>query len=359
MRFFIIVCLSIVCCAGGAFLGGCAATTKIAPVKAERYFWPPLPDTPRIEFIGAYTGSSSFSKKDEGFMNLLLGEESGGAMLDAPVFVTADGFGKVYVTDQKSRGVYQFDLKAQTAGLFGGDASGSILARGTGIALDGDGNVYVGDSQLKKFFVLDKQGRVVAVRDVSKYAESIAGMAIDKSRKRLIIADVAGHKIVVFGLDGSYIESLGKRGQGDGEFNFPTAVAVDREGNIAVCDSMNSRVQRLSPDLKFINKFGKRGDGIGEMAVIKGIAVDSEGHIYVTDGKTNKIMIFNDQGENLLQFGGSYVAGPGASIGPGGFQVPQGIFVDQNDTIYVADQLNARFHVYQYMNEKYVKENPY
>ncbi|MBT0663420.1 SBBP repeat-containing protein [Geobacter pelophilus] len=358
MRLLILICLLIVCCAGGTLLGGCAATTQIAPVKAERYFWPPLPDTPRIEFIGAYTGTDSFKKK-EGFMDLLLGEEAGGVMLDAPVYVTADGLGKVYVVDQRSRGVYLFDLKARTAALFGGEGSSSILTRGTGIAVDGNGNVYVGDSQFQKIFVLDKTGKVTAVWDASKYVKSIAGIEVDKSRKRLVLADVGGHRIVLFGLDGSYIDSVGKRGQGDGEFNFPTAVAVDREGNIIVSDSLNSRVQRFSSDLKFINKFGKRGDGLGEMGVIKGVAVDSEGHIYVTDGKMNKIMIFNDQGDCLLQFGGRYVAGPGISIGPGGFQTPQGIYVDQNDTVYVADQLNSRFQVYQYMNEKYVRENPY
>lgn len=356
MRFTRYLTLPVIVCFALA-IAGCA-TTDAPPVKEQRYFWPPLPDTPRIEFLGAYTGLESLEKKDDSLLNMILGDEAAPAMLDAPTNVTADGNGKVFLTDQKSPAVLYFDLKGKSAGTFGGQAAGTILQRGSGLGLDADGNLYVGDAQQKKIFVLNSEGKIVAVRDIAPIIENIGGIAVDKARKRIIATDIRKHKVFVLGLDGSIISSIGKRGGGDGEFNYPTAVALDREGNIVVADSMNARVQRFTPDLKFINKFGKRGDGIGEMAVIKGIAVDSEGHIYVTDGKMNKVSIFSDQGEVLLQFGGSYVAAPGASVGPGGFQLPMGIYIDQNDTIYVADQMNSRFHVYQYMNEKYTRENP-
>ncbi|GAM08941.1 E3 ubiquitin-protein ligase TRIM71 [Geobacter sp. OR-1] len=359
MRLIGIICLYIACFAGNIVLGGCAAPTQTGPVKVERYFWPPLPDTPRIEFIGAYTGAASLKEKETGLFATLLGDEEAPPLLSAPINVTADGMGKVFLVDNKSSAVVTFDLKARTAGVFGTGDTQKMFSRGSGIGIDADGNVYTGDALRKKIFVLDKTGKMTAVYDVSSYIDTIGGLAIDKTRKRIVVPDIKGHKIVLLGLDGSYIASVGKRGPGDADFNYPTGVAIDKEGNIIVADSMNARVQRLTPDLKFINKFGKRGDGTGEMAVIKGVAVDSEGHIYVTDGKMNKVMIFNDRGEILLQFGGTYNALPGLPIGPGGFSVPMGIYIDQNDTIYVADQHNGRFHVYQYMNEKYTRENPY
>ena len=49
----------------------------------------------------------------------------------------------------------------------------------------------------------------------------------------------------------SYLASLGTSGQGDGEFNRPSGVAVDREGNIYVADWGNERVQILAPDGSF------------------------------------------------------------------------------------------------------------
>jgi hypothetical protein len=40
-------------------------------------------------------------------------------------------------------------------------------------------------------------------------------------------------------------------------------------------------------------------------------------------------------------------------IQPGQFSVPAGIAVDNDDRIYVVDQLNARVQVFQYLGEKW------
>jgi hypothetical protein len=43
-----------------------------------------------------------------------------------------------------------------------------------------------------------------------------------------------------------------KDGTGDGQFRFPTALAVDAKGRVYVCDYMNDRVQIFSPDAKLL-----------------------------------------------------------------------------------------------------------
>ena len=43
----------------------------------------------------------------------------------------------------------------------------------------------------------------------------------------------------------------GGRGSGKGEFDSPTAMAVDRNGNILVADTDNGRIEKFSPNWHF------------------------------------------------------------------------------------------------------------
>lgn len=335
-------------------MAGCAAAP--AAKSTERFFWPPLPDLPRVEWLGTYTGAADF--KEAGLLASILGEESEIGLI-SPLYLTADGNGKVYVADQGVRGVLVFDLPGRNVHVIGGPALSGHFGAPTGVALDGDGNIYVGDTFHKKITVFGKDEAIKAVFDLSKELTTIGSIAIDKTRKRIYIPDVRGHKIVVTDMGGRVVQTVGKgRGLKDGEFTYPTSAALDKEGNLVVCDSQNARIQRFTPDGTHMNTFGKRGDAVGELAVIKAAAVDSEGHVYVTDGKGNRVTIFSEKGEVLLVFGGAYSQPVGAPVAPGGFLIPQGIYIDQNDTIYIVDQMNRRFQVFQYMNEKYVREHP-
>ena len=163
---------------------------------------------------------------------------------------------------------------------------------------------------------------------------------------------------MVTDLDGQFLFSFGSKGDEKGAFNRPLSVAIEADGTIVVCDSFNARIQRFTPQGAFINLFGKRGDGAGEFAIIKGVAVDSAGHIYVTDGKENRVSIFSTTGENLLVFGGKYAQMSTDVIAAGGFLIPQGIYIDQNDRIYIVDQRNRRFQVFQFLNRDYLSRFP-
>ncbi|SNB46642.1 6-bladed beta-propeller [Geobacter sp. DSM 9736] len=331
---------------------GCASTAPV--VDKQRYFWPPLPDTPRIEWLAAYTGQDDVEPPGP-FAKILGSGESIG--LDKPVHIASNGQGKIYVVDQKN-GVVFFDLPKKQVKILGGVESLELLKRPSGIALDGEGNVYVGDAQERRIVVFGQNGEISRTMDLSARLKNIGSFAIDKARKVLIVPDIWEHKVVMFDLNGNYIRGVGKRGTQEGDFNYPSSVAVDRQGNILVCDAMNARIQRFTHELKLINTFGKRGDGPGEFNIIKGVSVDSEGHIYVTDGKSHNLGIYNEQGEVLLSIGGPFSLQPGLSVTPGGFLLPQGIYIDQNDTIYIVDSMNSRFQMFQYLTERYLQEHP-
>jgi sugar lactone lactonase YvrE len=37
---------------------------------------------------------------------------------------------------------------------------------------------------------------------------------------------------------------------------------------------------------------------------------------------------------------------------------PAGLYIDENDKVYVVDTLNKRIQVYQYLSEKWKKDHP-
>lgn len=53
--------------------------------------------------------------------------------------------------------------------------------------------------------------------------------------------------VQVFNTEGEFLLKFGSNGEGNGQFNAPTGVAVDVNGNIIVADWGNSRIQVRSP----------------------------------------------------------------------------------------------------------------
>lgn len=58
----------------------------------------------------------------------------------------------------------------------------------------------------------------------------------------------------VFNTEGEFLLKFGSNGEGNGQFNAPTGVAVDVNGNIIVADWGNSRIQVSGESLINLNK---------------------------------------------------------------------------------------------------------
>lgn len=336
-------------------LCSCAASS---PVVKPRMFWPSPPSEPKFEWVGAYSSEAEMRADDaKSLFDLVIGEEASQA-LRRPMSVASDGKGKVYVTDAEATAAYVFDFNEKKIVNFGGKEYEKGLTQVNGVSIDAAGNVYVSDSKARKIFVTTPLNEPLKVIDVSAHINFIGRFAIDKINGRIVMPDVKKHQIVITDMNGKHIKSFGRRGDDDGNFNLPIAVAIEKDGGIVVADSLNARIQRFTSNGEFVNKMGRRGDGPGDLALIKGVAVDSGGNIYVTDGKDHRITIFSTKGELLMVLGGAFSQTPGTRLAVGGFLVPQGIFIDQNDRIYVVDQLNKRIQIFQYLNENYLAKYP-
>src|SRR6266480_1494606 len=81
----------------------------------------------------------------------------------------------------------------------------------------------------------------------------------------------------------------GGRGTGKGEFDGPTGIAVDGNGNILVADTNNARIEKFAPSGTFLGAMGIKGIDYGQLGAPNGIADDRAGNIYVADAARHRV----------------------------------------------------------------------
>ncbi|MHC4063570.1 MAG: 6-bladed beta-propeller [Planctomycetota bacterium] len=209
------------------------------------------------------------------------------------------------------------------------------------VATGTNGRVYLADSYLAKVFVYSARGELQATIADAKLQRP-AGLAYDAATERLYVVDSAAHRIWIFDGDGSPVGAIGERGTASGQFNFPTHVALDREGTLHVTDALGFRIQMFARDGRFLGAFGHHGNASGDFAAPKGVGVDSDGHIYVVDALFDTVQVFDHNGQYLLGFGER-------GINLGQFWLPGGLYIDGQDRIYVADGYNQRIQIFEYL----------
>ncbi len=329
-----------------AVLAGCATTT--AP-EFPRLVWPPAPQEPRIRFERSLFNDQDLGRDatfNEKLVEFLAGRKPPENRIAEPLgLAVSDDGNRLYVSDYAQLAVFVFDFEKKTFTKIGKDEA---LARPVGVALDAAENLYVVEQEKRGISVFDKQGKSIRfISDPSIVRPT--GVALDRTRGRIYLADTAHtkteeHTVKIFDLQGKLVGHIGHgKGAGDGQFMFPTYVAVDKQGLVYVTDTLNSRVQVFDTEGKYVKRFGERGNSWGMFDKPKGVATDSFGNVYVVDSGWSNVQIFNQKGQVLLFFGGR---GPI----PGMLQNPAPIAIDGHDRIYVGDYLNHRVEVYQLLN---------
>jgi len=79
-------------------------------------------------------------------------------------------------------------------------------------------------------------------------------------------------------------------------FYMPADIAVDDQGNVYVLDSGNHRIQKFDPQGNFLASLGRHGQGPGEFQYPQSIDIDQEGYIYIADSGNQKIHILKPGG---------------------------------------------------------------
>ncbi|MCQ6278715.1 6-bladed beta-propeller [Bacillus sp. EB600] len=248
----------------------------------------------------------------------------------------------IYVTDANSQQVQVFDESGSSVFKFGklGTNEGEFQFP-YGIAGDENGNIYVADMNNGNISIFTSKGKFVKYfDDKDKVLKAPGGLRI--YNQKLYVTDIKENKLFIFDLKGKKLMEIGGPGDKEGKFIAPNAVAVDFDNNIYVTDSANNRVEIFDKNGKFLKTINGSKDGKGSATFLnpRGVAVDSKGNIYVVNNLSHTVYAFNSTGKELYQLGGMGTENDK-------FYLPNGLFIDDSDTMYVTDTVNQRVSIFR------------
>ena len=168
-----------------------------------------------------------------------------------------------------------------------------------------------------------------------------AGIAISPITGQVYINDWANHRIQVLNPDLTFSHSFGCHGSAIGQFKYPYSIAIDSQGLVYVSDKDNHRIQKFSPDGKFVAQFGHYGVSPEQLKYPRGITVDTAatGLVYVSDGSNGRVSVFTSDGVSVTSFGRA-----GNDIDQ--LSSPRGLAFNKDGLLYVCDADSGRLVIY-------------
>jgi DNA-binding beta-propeller fold protein YncE len=168
-------------------------------------------------------------------------------------------------------------------------------------------------------------------------------VAID-SQDNLFVVDMTG-RVQKFSPNGLFLLSW-QMPQTD--LGKPKGMGRDRNGNIVVVEPHYQRVNHFTPQGKLLAQWGQKGTNVGQFTLPRAVAVNSHREIYISEyGPMERVQCFdlvsNPDGPATARVLNSF-GHPGN--GPGEFNRPEGLCVDAQDRLYVADSCNHRIQIF-------------
>lgn len=310
------------------------------------------------------------------------------AHLNGPFDLTFDTAGNLYFSDTFNHRVRRIEARSGTIATVagcgepgyagdGGPASAAQLNEPYGIALDDTGNLYIADRHNHCVRRVDPTGLITSVAGsgeagfagdggpaaAARLVEP-NGLAFDARRRRLLIADVADHRVRAVDLASGIITTFAGTGApehgGDGtpaaeaRIHGARAVAVAPDGTVYILERQGSTLRRVDPDSGVIATIagtggrGYSGDGGPAAAAVfdapKEMALDRDGNLLIVDTENHAIRFIDLSLRTIVTIAGGR-QGSGGDGGPAeaaGLDRPHGAACGPDGAIYIGDTNNHR-----------------
>ena len=251
--------------------------------------------------VSGFAATPAFTSVPQSATNTFQGGKgTGRGQFDSPTGIAVDGSGNVLVADTGNGRIEKFSPTGAFLSIIGTKGSGQgQFAQPNGIAIDRVGNIYVADAGNHRVLKLKPDGTFIAEwkgPELGFYGPRRIAIGPDDS---IYLVDQGHNRIVKFSPDGEVLASWGSKGNGAGEFNDPTSVAVDPATNkIYVADPVNKRIQVFDSNGKFLNKWSvpEWGKPVG----FEDLAIDSQGgRLYASSAHMDAVLIFDFNGTRI------------------------------------------------------------
>lgn len=225
-----------------------------------------------------------------------------------------------------------------------------------GLAADEDGNIYFSESISGRIFRIEadsyENNSPLQISVVAENLQTPSAIALDRSGQ-LIVANTGAHTIVRINPQTKSVSVVagqtGVSGDADGNstdarFNAPVGVAIGKDGTIFVADTYNDRIRAIAKDGQVRTLAGGRepgfADGIGADARFDtpcGIAVTDEGSLLVADTGNHRICQVSLNGQVVTLEGVGKTGNADSLLLPAEIGEPMAIAIRDDKSFYVAD----------------------
>lgn len=257
---------------------------------------------------------------------------------------TAPGYGtgavSAVATDRQGR-VFVFQrapvpvLVFQRDGTFIRSWGAGEFSSPHGCRFDPDGNLWLTDNADHRVLKYTPEGKLLATFGTKGQAGEDAthfnkptDIAFAPNGDFYVSDGYGNSRVVRFSRNGEYLGAWGRKGTGEGEFNLPHSVVIDRSGKVYVADRENARVQVFSPEGKFLTQWRDTGHPYG-------LYLTPDQRLYLTDGLANTLTVYDLSGKRLRRAGST-------GSGPGEYQLPHLLNVDDQGAVYVCEITGKR-----------------
>jgi DNA-binding beta-propeller fold protein YncE len=185
--------------------------------------------------------------------------------------------------------------------------------------------------------ILSLERTVLAIQPpVADWAvDMVSSVAVDRAGVIWLLQ--RGEKadpVIAVNRNGKVLRSWGK-----GLYKIPHSIRIDPDGNVWTVDAASSLVLKFTTDGKKLLELPVGGQPSNPRSAFCGttdITFAPQGRILISDGYANaRIIEYTAEGKRVREWGA-------AGTGPGQFNLPHGIAIDEKNVIYVADRENGR-----------------
>ncbi len=222
---------------------------------------------------------------------------------DVPRGMAVDRSGNVLVADSNNGRVQKFSPSGMFLGVIGTKGEGlGEFREPCGVAVDSSNNIYVADTANQRVQKLMPDGTFVAEwkgPEPGFYGPIDISIGADNS---VYVVDEGHARIVKLDTNGNVLAVWGERGAGDGQFNDPTAVAVDANNDrVYVADPLNQRIKVFDTNGNFVaNWFVPEWRPIKGAWYMQHLAIDSKARrLYATSTQTDEVLVFDLTGKKI------------------------------------------------------------
>jgi DNA-binding beta-propeller fold protein YncE len=252
---------------------------------------PATPGTPPPQFNYLPERSTSMFKGGKGTRN---------GQFESPVGMAVDNNGNILVADTGNGRIEKFSATGAFLTTIGSKGIGhGQLGDPNGIAVDRAGNIYVAEAGNHRVQKLASDGTFIAEwKGPEPGFYGPRRIAIDPDGC-IYVVDQGHSRIAKFSPDGHVLTTWGTKGNGAGQFNDPTSVAVDPTTNkVYVADPINKRIQIFDSNGAFLVKWPV--PQWGQPQGFEDLAIDANaGRLYASSANMDAVLVFDLSGERI------------------------------------------------------------